>query len=174
MHTSANTFLVGPMGAGKTTIGRLLAKTLGATFCDSDREIELRTGVTIPMIFEYEGEAGFRKREAQVLMDLTARSGIVLATGGGSVLLEQNQTILASRGFVVYLYCSVDKQLERTSQDSHRPLLQTPQPRERLQELMTVRDPIYRSLADFQVDTGENNSRAAVRKILMAMGVEVE
>ncbi|MEY2699902.1 MAG: shikimate kinase [Pseudomonadota bacterium] len=174
MHQSANIFLIGPMGAGKSTIGRLLAKTLGVPFCDSDREIELRTGVTIPMIFEYEGEAGFRKREAQVLQDLTGRSGIVLATGGGSVLLEDNRRLLASRGFVVYLCCSVERQLERTSQDSNRPLLQTAHPRQRLEELMAFRDPIYRELADFQVDTGEYNSRSAVRKILQAFGIDVD
>ncbi len=168
MKFNRNIFLVGPMGAGKTTIGRLLAKSLDVEFLDSDKEIELRTGVSIPMIFEYEGELGFRKREAEILADLTALSPIVLATGGGSVMLPENRQVLCQRGFVVYLQCPVDTQLERTQRDSNRPLLKTENPRERLEELLKVRDPIYHSIADFIVDTGEFSSRGSVRHILKA------
>lgn len=168
MKLNGNIFLVGPMGAGKTTVGRLLAKSLGVTFFDSDKEIEQRTGVTIPMIFEYEGEAGFRKRESEVLSVLTQLHPIVLATGGGSVLLPENREFLGQRGFVVYLQCSVDKQLERTHRDPNRPLLNTGNPRSRLEELFRIRDPIYRSLAHCTVDTGQYSRRSAVRQILRA------
>ena len=168
MKFNGNIFLVGPMGAGKTTIGKLLAKTLGVEFLDSDKEIELRTGVTIPMIFEYEGESGFRRREAETLADLTLMSPIVLATGGGSVILPENQGVLRKRGFVVYLQCAVDKQLERTQWDVNRPLLKTENPRARLEELLNARDPIYHAIADLIVDTGELSSRSSVRHILKA------
>lgn len=168
MRHTRNIHLIGPMGAGKTTIGRLLAKTLDVRFVDSDREIEQRTGVSIPMIFEYEGEEGFRRREAEVLADLCGKDEIVLATGGGSILLPENREVLHERGFVVYLQCSVEKQLERTHKDSNRPLLKTQNPRQKLQELLQVREPLYRSLADFIVDTGEHSSRSAVRQILKA------
>lgn len=168
MKHSGNIFLVGPMGAGKTTIGRLLAKSLGVEFFDSDKEIEQRTGVSIPMIFEYEGEAGFRRREAEALAALTAMKPMVLATGGGSILLPENRQILKQRGFVVYLQCAVDKQLERTSKDSNRPLLKTDDPKARLEELLNVRDPIYHAVADFVIDTGQHSSRNAVRQIIKA------
>jgi shikimate kinase len=168
MRHTRNIYLIGPMGAGKTTIGRLLAKALDVRFVDSDREIEQRTGVSIPMIFEYEGEEGFRKREAEVLADLCCQERIVLATGGGSILLPENREVLHDRGFVIYLRCSVEKQLERTHKDSNRPLLKTENPRQRLQDLLRVREPLYRSLADFIVDTGEHSSRSAVRQILKA------
>ncbi|MBS1214214.1 MAG: aroK [Proteobacteria bacterium] len=168
MKFNGNIFLIGPMGAGKTTIGRLLSKALSISFHDSDKEIEQRTGVSIPMIFEYEGEPGFRKRESEVLTVLTQNSPIILATGGGSVLLESNREVLRQRGFVVYLQCAVEKQLERTHKDSNRPLLKTENPRARLEELLAVRDPIYRSVAHFTVDTGRYSSRSAVRQILRA------
>ena len=168
MKLYKNIFLIGPMGAGKTTIGRLLAKSLGVAFLDSDKEIEQRTGVSIPMIFEYEGEAGFRKRESEVLSVLTRLDPIVLATGGGSILLPENREFLAQRGFVVYLQCSVEKQLERTHKDPNRPLLNTENPRARLEELLRVRDPLYRSLAHCTVDTGQFSSRSTVRQILRA------
>jgi shikimate kinase len=168
MNNNGNIFLIGPMGAGKTTIGRMLARTLGVPFIDSDREIEQRTGVSIPMIFEYEGEAGFRKRESEVIGLLTEKSPLVLATGGGAVLLPDNRELLKERGFVVYLQCSVDRQLERTHNDTHRPLLKTPDPRGRLEELLQVRDPLYRDLADYIVDTGTFSSRNAARQIARA------
>jgi shikimate kinase len=168
MRYTKNIYLIGPMGAGKTTIGRLLAKALGIGFLDSDREIERRTGVSIPMIFEYEGEKGFRKREAEILADLVRMDGVVLATGGGSILLPENRENLRRRGFVVFLYCPVDKQLERTRKDTHRPLLQSDNPRQKLLDLFTVREPIYRALADFIVDTGQCSSRGVIRQILRA------
>lgn len=168
MKHNGNIFLIGPMGAGKTTIGRLLAKSLGVCFFDSDKEIEIRTGVSIPMIFHYEGEAGFRKREAEVLQILTQNSPIVLATGGGSVLMPENREHLRQRGFVVYLQCPVEKQLERTHKDNNRPLLNHENPRARLEELLRMREPIYRSLAHLIVDTGLHSSRSALRQILRA------
>ena len=168
MKNGGSIFLVGPMGAGKTTIGRLLAKALGVDFLDSDKEIEQRTGVSIPTIFEYEGEPGFRRREAEVLAELTRISPLVLATGGGSVILPENQQALRQRGFVVYLQCAVDKQLERVHKDSNRPLLKTDDPRARLEELIAARAPIYEAIADLVVDTGQSSSRCAVRQILKA------
>ncbi len=156
------------MGAGKSTIGRLLAKTLNVDFYDSDREIEQRVGVSIPTIFEYEGEAGFRRRESDILADLTQLEGVVLATGGGAIMREENRVCLHQGGYVVYLQCSVDKQLERTRRDSNRPLLQTGNPREKLRELFRIREPYYRALADYMVDTGQCSSRMAIRLILRA------
>lgn len=156
------------MGAGKTTIGRLLAKCLKIEFLDSDREIEQRTGVDIPMIFEYEGEAGFRRRESEVIRDLVRCGPVILATGGGSVLLPENRAALSANGFVVYLKCAVDRQVERTLKDSHRPLLRTENPRERLEQLMAMREPLYREVADCTVDTGRYSSRQATREILKA------
>lgn len=168
MNPIRNIFLVGPMGAGKTTIGRILAKCLKVEFLDSDKEIEQRTGVDIPMIFEYEGEAGFRRRETEVILELVQTGPVVLATGGGSVLLPENRQALAAHGFVVYLKCSVDRQLERTLKDNHRPLLRTENPRQRLEQLMAVREPLYREVAHCTVDTGRYSSRQAAREILRA------
>ncbi|QFY42472.1 shikimate kinase AroK [Candidatus Methylospira mobilis] len=168
MKHNGNIFLVGPMGAGKTTIGRQLAKSLGIAFFDSDKEIERKTGVSIPMIFDYEGEPGFRKRESEVLDEITLQSPIILATGGGAIIQQANQACLRERGFVVYLQCNVDTQLSRTRKDSNRPLLKTENPRARLEELYRYRDPIYRDLADFTVDTGRYSSRAAIHRILAA------
>lgn len=168
MQLKRNICLIGPMGAGKTTIGRMTAKSLGLDFFDSDREIEKRTGVSIPMIFEYEGEAGFRRREAEVLADLLQLEHIVLATGGGIILMPENRALLRAHGYVVYLHCPVEKQLQRTHRDSNRPLLNTADPRQRLQELFATREPIYRSLADLIVDTGVQASRSAVRQIVRA------
>jgi shikimate kinase len=156
------------MGAGKSTIGRLLAKTLEIQFLDSDKEIERKTGVTIPMIFEYEGESGFRKREMEVIDLLSRQPEIILATGGGAVLLEANRQCLMDRGFVVYLHCPIEKQLERTHKDTNRPLLQTVDPKQRLKDLFEEREPIYRALADVVVDTGQSSSRSVVRQILKA------
>lgn len=169
MKHNGNIFLVGPMGAGKTTIGRQLAKSLGVGFYDSDKEIERKTGVSIPMIFDYEGEQGFRKRESEVLDEITHQSPIVLATGGGAIIQPSNRIWLRERGFVVYLQCNIDTQLSRTRKDSNRPLLKTENPRARLEELYAFRDPIYRELADLIVDTGHHSSRAAVRRILMSI-----
>lgn len=159
-------FLIGPMGAGKTTIGRRLAQALRWAFIDSDQEIEQRAGASIPLIFELEGETGFRLREKAVIAELTQRHDIVLATGGGAVLDRDNRRCLAGRGLVAYLYASVDEQLRRTRHDGHRPLLQTADPRSRLETLFTVRDPLYRDVADLIVASDGQTPRAIVQQIL--------
>lgn len=163
-----NIFLIGPMGAGKTTIGRYLAKVLDFRFVDSDREIESRTGVNIPVIFDYEGEEGFRKREEAAIAELTQLNDIVLATGGGAVIHSENRENLSANGFVVYLSCSVEQQLERTHRDSQRPLLNTQDPRAKLEDLMAMRESLYRGCSHFGVDTGQQSSRHASRTILRA------
>jgi len=159
-------FLIGPMGAGKTTIGKHLAHALGMTFNDSDQEIQRRTGVDIPTIFEYEGEDGFRLRERNVIDELTQVDNQVLATGGGAVTRAENRQHLSARGIVVYLACSVDQQFERTHRDRNRPLLQTEDPRQRLTELMTVREPLYRETADYTVSTEGRSAAAVANEIL--------
>lgn len=158
-------FLVGPMGAGKTTIGRQLAAALGLSFVDSDKEIEARTGVDIPTIFDIEGEAGFRERESRILDELTAREGICLATGGGAVGRAENRERLKGRGLVIYLRCSVEQQLRRTQRDRNRPLLQTQDPRARLQALMAERDPLYCEVADLIIRTDQLSVRSAVQQV---------
>lgn len=165
MRHTTNIFLIGPMGAGKSTIGRNLAELLGLDFVDSDHEIQQRTGVDIPTIFEFEGEAGFRKREKLVIDELTQRSGQVLATGGGAVLDADSRRHLSGRGFVVYLHCSPEQQFERTERDKNRPLLQTEDPLGRLRELMLVRDPLYRQTADLVVNTDRRNASAVAREV---------
>lgn len=164
----SNIFLIGPMGAGKTTIGRQLARTLGMPFYDSDKAIEENTGVDIPTIFEFEGEAGFRQREQKMLQELTRLTGIVLATGGGAILREQNRALLRAQGFVVYLQCSVTRILERTRKDSQRPLLNTEDPERRIKELLQQRAGLYQACADLIVDTGRLQSKMAAKKIIKA------
>ncbi len=159
-------FLIGPMGAGKTTIGKQLAQSLGMAFCDSDQEIQRRTGVDIPTIFEYEGEAGFRQREEQAIDELTQVEQQVLATGGGAVVREKNRQHLSARGIVFFLDCSAEQQYERTYRDRNRPLLQTEEPLERLQELMAAREPLYRSTADYVVSTEGRNASTVATEIL--------
>ena len=154
------------MGAGKTTLGRQLARALKVDFIDSDHEIEHRTGANIPWIFDIEGEEGFRRRETDVIDSLTQREGIVLATGGGAVLKEQNREFLSQRGVVVYLFATLDKLYQRTAKDKNRPLLQTEDPKAKLQSLMEVRDPLYREVADIIVDTGAHSLRHTVSMIL--------
>jgi shikimate kinase len=158
-------FLVGPMGAGKTTIGRQLATTLHKVFKDSDHEIVRRTGANIPLIFEIEGEEGFRRRESEVIEALTREEDLVLATGGGAVLRPENREWLASRGTVVYLYGSIEQLLARTSRDRNRPLLQTSDPRARIEELLATRDPLYRETADMIVYTDDRSVRSVVKEI---------
>jgi shikimate kinase len=166
MKTPVNLFLVGLMGAGKTTIGRQLAKSLKLSFLDSDHEIESRTGANIPWIFDIEGEKGFRKRERAVIDELTRREGIVLATGGGAVLDRRNRVNLSDRGIVIYLYTSIEQLLKRTAKDKNRPLLQTGDPRARLEALLAERDPLYREIADLVVETDNRNIQTTVRAIL--------
>lgn len=160
------------MGAGKSTIGRQLADALGLSFSDTDQEIQDRTGVDIPTIFEYEGEAGFRARERQVVDDLTLVDNQVMATGGGVILDPDNRRNLAARGLVVYLYCTPDQQYERTYRDRNRPLLQTPDPKARLQALMAERDPLYRDAADLVVSTERRSAAAVTREIIRHMDAE--
>lgn len=154
------------MGAGKSTIGRLLAKELRLPFRDSDKEIEQRTGASIPLIFDVEGEGGFREREHAVIADLCRLDGVVLATGGGAVMREDNRKALRAGGRVVYLCTSVDQQLERTARDRNRPLLQAADPRGVLANLMAVRDPLYRSIADVIIETDERPPRLVMMEIL--------
>ena len=164
-----NIFLIGPMGAGKSTIGRQLSNTLKMPFKDSDHEIVARTGASIPLIFEIEGEEGFRKRETAMIDELTSLDGVVLATGGGAVLKEENRAMLRDRGVVLYLYASLDQLFERTSRDRNRPLLQTENPRARLEEIMTQRDPIYHELADLVVHTDDRSIRSVVKEIVVRL-----
>lgn len=159
-------FLVGPMGAGKTTIGKQLARALNLEFVDSDHEIEKKTGASIPLIFDVEGEAGFRKRESAAIEELTQRDGIVLATGGGVVMTESNRLYLSQRGTVVYLYAPIEKLLERTGKDRNRPLLLTENPLKTIEELLKIRDPLYRSIADHTVETDSESVREAVKSIV--------
>lgn len=165
MGKGSNIFLIGPMGAGKTTIGKRLAELLALDFIDSDHEVELRTGVDIPYIFEREGEAGFRRREKQVIADLTQREGLVLATGGGSVLDPDNRRCLADHGLVVYLHATVDQQLARTARSDNRPLLRHPDRRQILERLFEHRDPLYREIADLVLETDDRNARSLLREI---------
>jgi shikimate kinase len=166
MKVPSNIFLVGPMGAGKSTVGRQLAKTLNMEFVDCDREIEDRTGVTIAVIFELEGEEGFRKRECAMIEQLTERDGIVLATGGGAVLDEENRSRLRTRGFAIYLNAPIELLLERTARDKHRPLLQTDDPRAKLTALATEREPLYQQVADMVVKTDRRTARHVVKEIV--------
>jgi shikimate kinase len=169
MKMPGSLFLTGPMGAGKSTIGRQLSKQLKMAFHDSDHEIEQRTGVDIPLIFELEGESGFRKRESAVIDELTQLPDIILATGGGAILDPVNRQHLSSRGRVIYLHASVDQQLRRTAKDRNRPLLQTANPRAKLEELMAVRDPLYREIADLVVETDGKRVRDVVRQIIQQL-----
>ncbi len=147
-------FLIGPMGAGKTTIGRLLAKHLNRQFIDVDNYIEEQTGADIPWIFEKEGEENFRKREMKAVADISQLSSVVVATGGGVVMRAENRKILAERGLVVYLNADVDVQMKRTAKSKHRPLLQTENPRQVLEELYNIRNPLYKEIADIEIVSG--------------------
>ena len=166
MKASGNLFLVGLMGAGKTTIGRQLARLTGKTFYDSDHEIEARTGVRIPVIFEIEGEAGFRVRESEMIAELATLPNIVLATGGGAVLDPNNRQVLANHGTVIYLRAGIDDILARTQHDKNRPLLQTANPRAKLEALFAKRDPLYREVADVVIDTSRQNINTLVHRLL--------
>lgn len=167
MNPAPNLFLVGPMGAGKTTIGRQIADLFRMPFLDLDHEIEAHTGVQVSLIFELEGEAGFRRRESQMLAELAARNGLVLATGGGAVLNADNRRLLRERGFVIWLDTPVEAQLARLGRDRQRPLLQTPDRRERLDRLAAERNPLYAEVADLTLrSSGVGNSTRVTHDLL--------
>lgn len=166
MILTQNIFLIGPVGAGKSTIGRQLASALKMDFFDSDREIEKRCGVDIDWIFDLEGEAGFRQREQDILDELANRQGIVLATGGGAVTLADNRTLLSSRGKVVYLQASIEQQVQRTARDKKRPLLQVEDKKAQLMKMMEEREPLYREISDITVETTGSTVRNIVQRIV--------
>ena len=160
-----NIYLVGPMGAGKSTIGRVLAAELHLSFRDSDRVIEERTGADIPWIFDMEGEEGFRDRESAVLAELAQTQDAVIATGGGIILRSQNADIMKSSGYVCYLTASIEQLVERTARDKKRPLLQVENPRQKIIELLALRDPLYRSAADFIINTDRRSPKLVAQEI---------
>lgn len=166
MKIVGNIFLIGPMGAGKSTIGRHLANELKLEFYDTDQALEERTGADVSWIFDVEGEEGFRQREKNVIEELTAMQGIVLATGGGAICLPENRLFLGGRGFVVYLEASVEQQWSRTKRDKSRPLLQGDNPRETLENLHKERDPLYREIADMAIETDSRTVRSVSNEIL--------
>ena len=161
-----NIIFVGPMGAGKTTIGKQLARQLGRTFYDSDRVIEEHTGANIPLIFEMEGEEGFRRREKSIIAELMSKQNIVLATGGGVVLDPENRDQITRQGFVIYLSAPLEQLFNRTSKDKNRPLLQTDDPRKKLEEIISIRDPLYREVADIVIETDGSPARGVVKKLV--------
>ncbi|AKD38747.1 shikimate kinase AroK [Pasteurella canis] len=167
MAEKRNIFLIGPMGAGKSTIGRQLAQLLNMDFVDSDGEIEQRAGADISWIFDVEGEAGFRKREERIINELTQRQGIVLSTGGGAVLSKENRNHLSARGIVIYLETTVEKQYQRTQRDKKRPLLQeVDDPRQVLEDLAKIRNPLYEEIADITLPTDEQSAKVMATQIM--------
>ena len=171
MAEKRNIFLVGPMGAGKSTIGRHLADELHLDFYDSDQEIERRSGADIAWIFDLEGEDGFRAREENIINDLTDKQGIVLATGGGSIVTKAVRNRLSARGIVVYLQTTIDKQVARTQRDKRRPLLQNNDPEQVLRDLADLRNPLYEEVADYVVDTDDQSDRAVANQIISKIGL---
>ena len=165
-NIAGNIFLIGFMGAGKTTLGKQIARQLGREFYDSDHEICTRTGVSVPTIFELEGEQGFRERESAVIDELSSRSNIVLATGGGAVMREENRQKLRTRGIVVYLHAHPETLLNRTRHDSNRPLLQVENPLAKLQELYDIRDSVYRSTAHIVFDVNRHSCQKTIQQLL--------
>ncbi|WP_113907558.1 shikimate kinase AroK [Aliidiomarina celeris] len=171
MAEKRNIFLVGPMGAGKSTIGRQIAKSLHLDFFDSDTEIERRTGADISWVFELEGEEGFRVREEKVIEEITENMGIVLATGGGSIISKENRNRLSARGIVVYLKTTIDKQVARTERDKKRPLLANAEnPREVLESLAQEREPLYEEIADIVIQTDEQSAKIVAGQIIEKLG----
>lgn len=167
MAEKRNIFLIGPMGAGKSTIGRQLAQQLNMEFVDSDQEIEQRAGADISWIFDVEGESGFRKREERIINELTQRQGIVLSTGGGAILSKDTRNYLSARGIVIYLQTTVDKQYERTQRDKKRPLLQDVEdPRQVLEDLTKIRNPLYEEIADIVLPTDEQSAKVMANQII--------
>ena len=171
MAEKRNIFLVGPMGAGKSTIGRHLADELHLDFYDSDQEIERRSGADIAWIFDLEGEDGFRAREENIINDLTDKQGIVLATGGGSIVTKAVRNRLSARGIVVYLQTTIDKQVARTQRDKRRPLLQNNDPEQVLRDLADLRNPLYEEVADYVVDTDDQSACAVANQIISKIGL---
>lgn len=161
-----NIFLIGPTGAGKTTIGKLLAHDLNKSFFDVDEQIEKRTGVNIPWIFDVEGEEGFRRREAKMIEELAQQADVILATGAGAVLSEENRRVLSAQGVVIYLKASVKEQLERTHDDRHRPLLHDGNVSDTLSEMRNIRTPLYEEIADFAFDTDGRSAKAVAQDIM--------
>lgn len=170
MAEKRNIFLIGPMGAGKSTIGRHLASQLHMQFFDTDSEIERRTGADIAWVFDVEGEDGFRAREETVIDDLTQQQGIVLATGGGSIKSKESRNRLSARGIVVYLETTIEKQFARTQRDKRRPLLQTDDPRDVLIDLAAERNPLYEEIADYRVKTDEQSAKSVANQIVELLG----
>lgn len=171
MAEKRNIFLVGPMGAGKSTIGRHLADELHLEFYDSDQEIERRTGADIAWVFDLEGEEGFRVREENMINELSDKQGIVLATGGGSIISKAVRNRLSARGIVVYLQTTIDKQVARTQRDKRRPLLQTDDPEQVLINLAEERNPLYEEVADYVIDTDDQSARAVASQIIDKIGL---
>ncbi|WP_246233498.1 shikimate kinase [Pelistega europaea] len=167
-NNSCPIIVIGMMGAGKTTIGRALAREMGLNFVDLDHEIVRRSGVAIPTIFDIEGEEGFRRRETQALSDTINQPNIVLATGGGAILREENRALLR-QGIVIYLKASVDELYARVAKDANRPLLQTENPRERIAQLLEIRHPIYEMLADITLETKDGSIPSAVKRLKQAL-----
>lgn len=169
MNPSQNLYLIGPMGAGKSCIGRRLAEHFALPFVDLDHELEQRVGVSINLVFELEGESGFRLRESQLLEEQCQRQGLVLATGGGAVLSPHNRELLSGNGFVLYLPASVDVQLQRLSRDSRRPLLANPNRRQRLTDMAGLRNPLYESIADLTLEPEQGSVRRAAERAVHAL-----
>ena len=165
MNYQGNYFLIGPMGAGKTSVGRHLAELIKLDFVDSDTEIEARTGVDIAYIFEKEGEEGFRRREKKIIDEISSREGVVLATGGGAIMDVENRKNLSSRGYVIYLYTNVKKQVERVKKGRERPLLINKDPEKILKDLMEVRDPLYREIAECVITTNGRHINSIAKEI---------
>jgi shikimate kinase len=167
MNPAPNLFLIGPMGAGKTTVGRQIAELFRMPFLDLDHEIEAHTGATVGLVFELEGEPGFRRRESTMLAELVARNGIVLATGGGAIVDAENRRLLRERGFVIWLDAAIDAQLARLARDRQRPLLHAPDRHERLEKLANERNPLYAEIADLQVrSSGVGNCTRVAHDLL--------
>ncbi len=172
MNKFDNIFLVGPMGAGKSTIGRRLSKRLDRKYFDSDFEIERRTGVKISLIFEIEDEEGFRRRESQVIDELTNQSNIILATGGGVILDSKNRECLVERGFVIYLKAGLEQLLKRTAKDKKRPLLQIENPKIQLERLLQEREPYYQEVADMIIESDRRPVKNIIEDICSQEGIE--
>ncbi|CAL4324323.1 shikimate kinase AroK [Buchnera aphidicola] len=172
MKKNKNLFLIGPMGAGKSTIGKYLSKNLQMKFYDSDQEIEKRTGADINWVFDIEGESGFRKRETKIISELTKKKGIVLATGGGSILSSENRKFLSARGIVIYLNITIEKQLLRTRKDKNRPLLQNKDSlKSTLEKLAKERNYLYKKISDIIINADNYSAKTIVQNIIKSLNL---